>query len=314
MATSAPSTASLRGRDVLSFADMTPAEVHALLGRALAMKRGPRQPVLAGKSLAVVFEKPSMRTRVSFDIAMWHTGGHAVYLSPQEVGLGTREPAYDVGAVLSEMVDAIACRTFAQATLEELAKAATVPVINALSDQEHPCQALADILTILEAKGQLKGVTVGYIGDGNNVAASLAFAVASTGGHFRIAAPAGYELPPRYVDQARAIARGTGASVETLRSPQDAARGADVVYTDVWTSMGQETESTARRKAFQGYQVNDALMALAKPDAIFMHDMPAHYGEEVPPGFLASPRSVAYKQAGNRLHAQKALLVAVMGG
>jgi ornithine carbamoyltransferase len=302
----------LFGRDVLSFADISPDEVQALLDGALALKRGDRGKPLEGKAVALVFEKPSLRTKVSFDIAVHQLGGHAVYIAPQEVGLGTREPASDVGKVLARYVDAIVCRTFAQSTLEELAQASSVPVINALSDQEHPCQALADILTIREAKGRLSGVTVAFVGDGNNVAASLALAVASTGGAFRIASPRGYVLPQSVVDQARSIARATGASVDLMTDPKDAVRTADVVYTDVWTSMGQEAEAKVRLAAFKGYQVNARLMALAKPDAVFMHDMPAHYGEEVPPGFLDNPKSVAYQQAENRLHAQKALLAAVL--
>lgn len=302
----------LFGRDVLSFADLKPEEVAFLVERALEMKRGDDAKPLAGKTVALVFEKPSLRTKVSFDVGVHQLGGHAVYIAPQEVGLGTREPASDVAKVLSRYADAIVCRTFAQKVLEEMAQAASVPVINALSDQEHPCQALADILTVREAKGRLSGVTVAFVGDGNNVAASLALAVASTGGAFRIASPAGYDLPAKMVERARSIAKSTGGSVDTMRDPKDAVRAADVVYTDVWTSMGQEAESKVRLAAFQGYQVNARLMALARPDAVFMHDMPAHYGEEVPPGFLDNPKSVAYQQAENRLHAQKALLAAVL--
>ncbi|MSQ12338.1 MAG: ornithine carbamoyltransferase [Dehalococcoidia bacterium] len=312
MAPPAKRTSTLYGRDVLSFEDLAPDEVQHLLRRALALKGGKPSSPLARKTLALLFEKPSLRTRASFDVAMEQIGGHALYLGPQEVGLGTREPASDVGRVLSRYVDAIACRTFAQRTLEELARAASVPVINALSDQEHPCQALADILTVLEVKGRLDLVTVAFVGDGNNCAASLALAIASVGGCFRIASPGGYGLPGEIVRRAQALARKTGGSVEAAADPRAAVQGADVVYTDVWTSMGREAEAAARRGAFAGYQVNAKLLTYAKKDAVVMHPMPAHYGEEVPPGFLEGPRSIAYQQAENRLHAQKALLEAVL--
>ncbi|MSP78212.1 MAG: ornithine carbamoyltransferase [Dehalococcoidia bacterium] len=304
---------SLFGRDILSFGDLSPDEVAYLLesARTLKKQRNMGTP-LAGKSLALVFEKPSMRTKSSFTIGMHQLGGHVLYLGPDEVGLGKREPVYDVGKVLATYVDVIACRTFAQQTLIELARAADVPVINALSDEEHPCQALADILTILEVNGSLRGIEVAFIGDGNNVAASLALAVASTGGVFRLAAPQGYDLPKDMLEKTHVVAKKTGAKIATMRDPREAVRGADVVYTDVWTSMGQETASAIRRKAFAGYQVNEALMALAKPSAIFLHDMPAHYGEEVPTGFLDHPQSRAYQQAENRLHAQKALVLALL--
>lgn len=303
----------LYGRDFLSFADLSTEEVPFLLDLAVSLKKSKQHNApLAEKSIALVFEKPSMRTKSSFTVGMYQLGGHVLYLGPDEVGLGKREPAHDIGKVLTTYVDAIVCRTFAQKTLEELANAASVPVVNALTDQEHPCQALADLLTILEVKGRLKGIDVAYVGDGNNVAASLALALASVGGRLRIASPEGYDVPVDIVKQAKAIAQKTGGSLETMRDPKAAVRNVDVVYTDVWTSMGQEAESALRRKAFAGYQVNEALMKLAKPDAIFLHDMPAHYGEEVPPGFLDHAQSRAYQQAENRLHAQKALLFAIL--
>jgi len=295
-------------RRFLSIADLAPEEVEALVRRAVDLKRGAPPRSLAGKGLALLFEKPSLRTRVSFEVAMRHLGGYALYLGPQEVGLGVREPASDIARVLSRMVDAISARVFRHRTVEDLARFASVPVINALSDHEHPCQALADLQTILEHRGRLAGVVVAYVGDGNNVAHSLALACASVGAHFRFASPRGYGMDPEVVRRAQERARQTGGSLTFFASPQEAVRGAEVVYTDVWTSMGQEAEAEERRRAFQGWQVNEALMALAQPDALFLHPMPAHYGEEVPPGFLESPWSRAYDQAENRLHAQKALL------
>ncbi|MCS7207628.1 MAG: ornithine carbamoyltransferase [Dehalococcoidia bacterium] len=303
---------SLKGRDLLSVADLSPQEVEGLVARGLALKRGARPLSLEGKSVALLFEKPSLRTRVSFDVAVHQLGGHPFYLGPQEVGLGVREPVSDVARVLGRMVDAIVCRTFAQKTLEDMARYAAVPVINALSDSEHPCQALADILTVQERLGRLRGVVVAFVGDGNNCAASLALACAAVGAHFRIASPPGYELPPAVVQQAQATARHTGGSLTLLRDPDQAVAQAQVVYTDVWTSMGQEKEAEVRRRAFAGYQVNAERMARAAPGALFLHPMPAHYGEEVPPGFLESPWSAAYDQAENRLHIQKAILEAIL--
>ncbi|MBI4233553.1 MAG: ornithine carbamoyltransferase [Chloroflexi bacterium] len=302
----------MRGRDLLSIADLTPEEVRGLVARALELKRGERPSCPPGKVLALLFEKPSLRTRVSFDVAMHQLGGHPVYLGPQEVGLGVREPIADVARVLSRYVDAIACRTFAQENLVQLALYASVPVVNALSDAEHPCQALADILTVQERKGHLQGLTIAFVGDGNNVAASLALAAAAVGARFNIATPPGYDLPSRTVDRAKELARGTGGEVQALHDPLKAVRGADVVYTDVWTSMGHEAQAVERRRAFHGYQVNPALLSKAREDAIFLHPMPAHYGEEVPAGFLEHPQSVAYDQAENRLHIQKAILEALL--
>jgi ornithine carbamoyltransferase len=270
--------------------------------------------LLDGKTIAMLFEKPSLRTRVSFEVGMKQLGGTAIYLSQAEVGLGQREPVEDVARVLSRYVAAIVARTYAQKSLQDLADAADVPVVNALSDDEHPCQALADLLTIRERKGRLAGVAVAFIGDGNNVSASLALASGLTGVDFRIASPAGYSLPAGVVASARERARGSGGAIETLITPEEAVRGADVVYTDVWTSMGQESSRLERLEAFQGYQVDAELMALAKPDAIFMHDLPAHRGEEIDNAVIEGPQSVVFDQAENRLHAQKALLAAIMGG
>jgi ornithine carbamoyltransferase len=304
----------MKGKDLLSISNLTPDEVRGIINRAIQMKkRKAVSTILAGKTLALIFEKPSLRTKVSFDVAMYQLGGHSVYLSQAEVGLGSREPISDVARTLSRYVDIIAARTFAHATVESLAKYASVPVINALSDGEHPCQALADILTIYEKKGQLQGLTVAYIGDGNNVAGSLMLACVSVGANFRIASPNGYELPEKIVRLGRRFAQQSGAEISLLKQPREAVKGADVVYTDVWTSMGQESEAEKRRKTFAGYQVDARLLKLAGKDAIFMHDLPAHHGEEVALGIIDSKQSAVFDQAENRLHAQKAILAEILG-
>ena len=302
----------MRNRDLLSVSDLTAAELTRILDVAMALKDAGRRPLLSGRTLALVFEKPSLRTRVSFDVAMTHLGGHCVYLSPPEVGLGERETPSDVARVLSRYVDAIAARTFTQATVRELAEHATVPVINALSDEEHPCQALADLLTIREKKGGLRDITVAYIGDGNNVAASLALAGGLSGMHIRIASPEGYEVPAEIRARAEASAAASGGSITQLHEPGEAVEGADVVYTDVWASMGQEMEASARKEAFTGYTVDAKLMSLARPDAIFLHDLPAHRGEEVTAEVIDGPQSAVFDQAENRMHAQKAVLALVL--
>jgi len=310
----------VRGRNLISVADFSAPELDHVLETALALKEeegrgkreGGRRPLLAGKTLALVFEKPSLRTRVSFDVAMRHLGGDCIYLSPPEVGLGQRETPADVARVLSRYVDGIAARTFQTETVLELARYASVPVINALSDSEHPCQALADLLTIREKKGGLRGVTVAFIGDGNNVANSLCLAAALSGMHFRIASPAGYELADPVLRKAEVLAAGTGASVELASAPAEAVAGADVVYTDVWASMGQEHEAGVRKEDFSGYTVDSALMSRARRDAIFMHDLPAHRGEEVTDEVIDGPQSVVFDQAENRMHAQKAVLALLL--
>jgi ornithine carbamoyltransferase len=302
----------MRGRDLLSISDLSPDELDYLIRSALAMKRDGSRPVLNGKTIAMLFEKPSLRTRVSFEVGMKQLGGSAIYLSQAEVGLGQREPVEDVARVLSRYVSGIVARTYAQQALVDLAAAADVPVVNALSDDEHPCQALADLLTVREKKGRLAGVRIAFIGDGNNVSASLALAAGLCGAELVVASPPRYSLPDKVVDASREWARRTGGAVETVVSPEDAVRGADVVYTDVWTSMGQESTRLERMEAFQAYQVDEALMALAKPDAVFMHDLPAHRNEEVTSAVIEGPRSVVFDQAENRLHAQKALLAAIM--
>jgi len=305
----------MKKRDLLSIADLSHEETLELLSRALELKRGAQSQCLAGKNVAMLFEKPSLRTRVSFDVAVHDLGGHAIYLGKDEVGLGNRESVSDVGRVLSRYVDAIVARTYSHQTLVDLASYATIPVVNALSDAEHPCQALGDLLTIQEhSGGSLRGLTIAFIGDGNNVAASLALAAAAIGAHFVIASPPGYELPEHVAKQAQKLARGSGAIIRQARDPKAAARQADVVYTDVWVSMGQEAQGEQRRRDFQGYQVTPELMALAGPKAVFMHPLPAHQGEEVAQGMLEHPQSVVFDQAENRLHAQKAVLELLLGG
>ena len=306
----------MKKRDLLSIADLLPKEIQGLLNRAIEMKKGAQSQCLAEKSVAMLFEKPSLRTRVSFDVAVHQLGGHAIYLGRDEVGLGNREGVSDVGRVLSRYVDAIVARTYSHQTLEALASYATIPVVNALSDAEHPCQTLGDLLTIQERRtgGRLKGLTIAFIGDGNNVAASLALGAAAVGVHFVIASPPGYELPEDIVRQAKSIAPAMNATLRQVRDPKEAARQADVVYTDVWVSMGQESQGDQRRRDFQGYQVTPELMALASPKAVFMHPLPAHHGEEVADGMLEHPQSVVFDQAENRLHIQKAVLELLLGG
>jgi ornithine carbamoyltransferase len=298
-------------KDLLSVADLTPEDTRRIIDSAVNMKGQGEKPVLAGKTLALLFEKPSLRTRVSFDIAMHQLGGHSVYLSQSEVGLSSRESISDVARTLSRYVNIIAARTFAHDTIASLAEHASVPVINALSDKEHPCQALADLLTIYEKKGKLAGLTVAYVGDGNNVANSLLLASALAGVNFRIASPRGYEVSDDVVDIGRGLAQ-SGARILLVEEPQEAVEGSDVVYTDVWTSMGQEAEVNKRHNAFAGYQVTAELLSLAAADAILMHPLPAHHDEEIAPGLIDSPQSVVFDQAENRLHVQKAILVELL--
>jgi ornithine carbamoyltransferase len=304
----------MKGKDLLSVADLGVEDIRLLLSDAIDMKAQGWLSMLSGKTLAIMFEKPSLRTRVSFELAMRQLGGETVYLSPAEVGLGSRESVSDVARVLSRYVDAIAARTFSHQTLEVLASYSRVPVINALSDWEHPCQALADLLTIYEKKGELNGLTLAFVGDGNNVARSLMLAASLTGMNFRIATPPGYAIEDDIFNLAQNNALGTGAEIFYTEEPQLAVTGADVVYTDVWASMGQETEAEARRQTFASYQVDSELLSLAREDAILMHPLPAHHGEEVAEGILDSPRSVVFDQAENRMHLQKALLAAMLGG
>jgi ornithine carbamoyltransferase len=292
----------------LNFSDIAPEEIQPLLERAIELKSGATSNALAGKSIAILFEKPSLRTKLSFWVGAEKLGGNPVHFSHAEVGLGKREPIADVANVMSRMSDIAVIRTFAQATIDEFAAAATIPVINALTDSEHPCQALADVQTIVEQLGTVSGANVAYIGDGNNVAVSLGYAVAGLGGNLTVASPAGYTLPGESLEGANTYGAPTGGSVTQVASPQEAVAGADIVYTDVWMGMGQETETARRLVAFDGYQVNPALLDQASPNVKFMHDLPAHPGEEISDGLLYDPRSVVFDQAENRLWAQAALM------
>jgi len=270
--------------------------------------------LLREKVLALLFEKPSLRHRTSFEVAMRQLGGHCIYLSPAEVGLGQRESVADVARVLSGYTDCIAVRTFSQQTLELFASHSRVPVINSLTDLEHPCQALADLFTIYEREGELEGLTLAFIGDGNNVAHSLLLAASLTGMNLRIASPAGYGINEEILNTARQYAAESGAVIFCTEEPRQAVTDADIVYTDVWTSMGQETEAEKRQQAFAGFQVNDELLSLAREDAIFMHDLPAHRGEEVTDDVMDGERSVVFEQSENKMHMLKALLAEILGG
>jgi ornithine carbamoyltransferase len=294
----------------LSLGDVSAEQIHALLDRAHGLKarREPSQ-ALRGRSVALVFQKPSLRTRTSFDVGLFELGGNAVYLGPDEIGLGKREAIPDVARVLSQYVHGIVARTNRHDDLRTLAEMASVPVINALSDFEHPCQGLADLLTLQECLGKLAGVRLAYVGDGNNVATTLLFAAAKVGLDLIVASPPGYECAPDLVERSRAEAVRCGGRITLTDDPREAARGASVLYTDAWYSMGQEGEAEKRRRDFAGYRVDRDLVRLARPDAIVMHDLPAHRGEEIADDVLDGPRSVVFRQAANRLHVQKAVLL-----
>lgn len=305
-------------KDFISIADLSSEQIWGILSRARELKdewrKGGNQPLLKGKVLGMIFQKPSLRTRVSFDVAMLHLGGHALYLSPNEIGLGQRESIGDVARVLSRYVDGIMARVFDHDHVLQLAKYSRVPVINGLSDYNHPCQGMADILTIWEKKGDLKGLKLAYIGDGNNVTVSLLFAATKLGMHIAIGNPPGYELPAEAVALGRQFARESGSQILITHDPVEAVTGADVVYTDTWTSMGQEAEATQRATTFPPYQVNSNLLAHAQPEAIVMHCLPAHRGQEITDEVADGPQSAIFDQAENRLHAQKGILATLMAG
>jgi ornithine carbamoyltransferase len=296
----------------LSLTDYSSEEIENLLQLAIRLKRehlqGGNRPSLRGKVLGMIFQKPSLRTRVSFDMAMRHLGGDALYLSPTEIGLGQRESVADVSRVLSSYVDAIMGRVFAHEHILELAKYSRVPVINGLSDHDHPCQAMADLLTLKEHFSNLKGLTLAYIGDGNNVAISLLQGCAKLGINFSIASPEGYSLSEDVIAQCQKDAGAHGSWIRILHEPLQVAEGADILYTDAWVSMGQEEETLQREKAFTGYQINASLLRRAKPEVVVLHCLPAHRGKEITDEVADGPRSLIFPQAENRLHAQKAIL------
>ena len=304
-------------KDLICIADSSSQEVWNLLDKAKRLKEewrsGGNQPVLAGKSLGMVFQKASLRTRVSFEMAMKHLGGTAMYLSPNEIRLGVRESVPDVARVLSRYVDGIMARVFSHDHIVQLAEYSQVPVINGLSDFNHPCQAMADLLTIHEHLGDLTGLKLAWVGDGNNVLHSLLYASSKVGMHIVAATPAGYEPEPRVVAEAREFAAENGSSVELTTDPVEAVQGADVIYTDTWASMGQEEEREIRSRVFPPYQVNATLLTHAKPDVIVMHCLPAHRGEEITDEVMDGPHSAIFDQAENRMHAQKAILASLMG-
>lgn len=300
----------------LDLADWTAADLQYLLDSAVTLKdehrRGGNPPLLKGKALAMVFQKPSLRTRVSFEMAMQHVGGYAFYLSPQEIGLGKRESTADIARVLGGYVDAIMARTFDHQHILDLARWSPVPVINGLTDYNHPCQAMADLLTIYEEFGRLEGLHLAYVGDSNNVVTSLLMGAAQFGMKMTIGSPAGYQPKPAVLEKARQLARGR-LEVAVTDDPVAAVTGADVVYTDTWTSMGQEAEAEQRRAIFPPYQVNEALLSHAAEHAIVLHCLPAHRGEEITDEVADGPQSRLFPQAENRLHAQKAILVHLLG-
>ncbi|MEN6368776.1 MAG: ornithine carbamoyltransferase [Thermotogota bacterium] len=302
----------MNAHHLISLASLSSEEVFEILETARNLKlehrAGIRHTMLAGKTLAMVFQKPSLRTRVSFEAGMEQLGGHAIYLGPSDIKLGERETTEDIALNLSRFVDGIMARVFKHDTILELAEHSTVPVINGLCDLHHPCQGLADLLTVWEKKRDFEGLTLTFVGDGNNVAHSLIEGCAKVGMGFRIACPKGYEPDAKIVAAARAL----GASVEVLHDPREAASGADVLYTDVWVSMGQETEAKSKQNAFEGFTIDKKLLGAAKKDAIVMHCLPAHYDEEITYEASRSPGSAIFDQAENRMHAQKAVLALLM--
>ena len=302
-------------KDFISIHDLTRYEFQQMLDMTDDMKKRPGHydKALKGKILAMIFQKPSLRTRMTFEVGMLQLGGEAIYLAPSDIQLGSREGIYDVGKNLERWVDGIMLRTFAHQIILDLAKSTRIPVINALTDLLHPCQAMADIYTLHEKKGGLSGLKLAYVGDGNNVCHSLMFAAAKARTKMAVATPAGYEPNSEIVRQALEDGRETGFSLLVTNDAAEAARGADAVYTDVWASMGQEAEKEKRARIFAPYQVNAALMAHAKPDAFFMHCLPAHRGDEVTDEVIDSPNSVVYDEAENRLHVQKVICLLLMG-
>ncbi|MGN8770351.1 ornithine carbamoyltransferase [Paenibacillus barengoltzii] len=311
------SSMNLSGRDFIELTDYSTDEIHYLIDLAIELKRKQKngevyQPLL-GKTVGLIFEKSSTRTRVSFEVGTYQLGGHALFLSKNDIQLGRGETIADTAGVMSRYLDGIMIRTFGHDKVVDLARYATVPVINGLSDLAHPCQVLADYQTLYEHKGKLQGLKLAYVGDGNNMAHSLMIGGAKLGVHVSVASPEGYEPDPQIVADAQKIAKATGAVIEVVRDPKAAVQEADAIYTDVWASMGFEEEQKIREEAFRNYQVDEQLARYAKPDYVFMHCLPAHRGEEVSEGVIDGPHSIIFDQAENRLHAQKALMAALIG-
>ncbi|MCX5697164.1 MAG: ornithine carbamoyltransferase [Candidatus Omnitrophica bacterium] len=301
-------------KDLISIKDLNLREIEEifLLTDKLKKNKAKFSKALFGKSLALLFQKPSNRTRVSFEVGMYQMGGNSIYLGPGEINLGVRESINDAAKTLSRYVDGIVLRTFEHKNVLEMAKAASIPVINGLSDFSHPCQALADLYTIKEKLKTFKGRSLAYVGDGNNVCNSLLFAGAKVGLNMKVAAPKGYAPDPRVMEEAREAALLNKSGIELFDNAQDAARGADVLYTDVWASMGQEEEAEERKKAFKDFQINKQLLGLAKEGALVMHCLPAHRGEEITGEVIDSKNSVVFDQAENRMHVQKAILMVLL--
>ena len=307
---------SLRNKDLLSIHDLTPGEVEAIfdLSRELKdkQKRGIAHPILQGKTLGMIFQKSSTRTRVSFEVGMYQLGGSALFLSANDLQIGRGEPVRDTARVMSRYVDGIMIRTFSHAEVEELAHYSTIPIINGLTDLLHPCQALADLFTVREHKGDLKGLKMAYIGDGNNMVNALLHGCAKVGMHITVATPAGYAPNKQIIAEAQEAAALSGSKIVITNSPLEAAAGADVLYTDVWASMGQEAEQMARQRIFADFQINSAALEVANNDAIVMHCLPAHRGEEITNEVIEGPQSVVFDEAENRLHVQKAIMALLM--
>ena len=304
----------MKNKDLISISDLERSKIVEMFDLAdkIKMNKGNYADCLKGKILGLLFQKPSTRTRVSFEVGMRQLGGGALYLSPEEVGLGKREATKDVAKVLSRYLDAIAARTYSHSEVLELAKYSTVPVINALTDLLHPCQALSDLYTLKAKKGKLEGLTISFVGDGNNVLHSLLYGCSKLGVNLRIAAPEGYEPDKNITEEAVNLASNTGAQIFLTSNPEEAVQKADVLYTDVWVSMGQEKEREERLKVFKPYQVNQRLVSLASPDVLVMHCLPAHRGEEITDDVLDGSNSIVFDQAENRLHLQKAILVMLL--
>lgn len=308
---------SLKGKDLLSVHDLSKDEVYQIFDLTKTLKamqkRGEEHHLLKGKTLGMIFQKASTRTRVSFEVGMWQLGGMALFLSANDLQIGRGEPVKDTARVLSRYVDGIMIRTFSHAEVEELAHYADIPIVNGLTDLLHPCQALTDIFTAIEYKGEVKGRKLAYLGDGNNMANALLHTCAKVGMDIAIATPAGYSPDPAIIAQAKADAAISGSKVELVNDPWMAVKDADVLYSDVWASMGKEAEQALRKQAFADYQINSAIVKAAKPDAIVMHCLPAHRGEEITDEVMEGPQSVVFDEAENRLHVQKAILALLMG-